>query len=365
VRKGSRAPDFFSENYIRGADSARELIEMVASEMPAWTHALAWRSVPEICAAGWPMLRRTSGMQIVSVINYKGGVGKTTLTANLASELAWRGHRVLMIDLDAQASLTFAFVRPDYWQSQLEPASTIKAWYDARQSGNSFDLSSLAFEPSDVQRALRGKAPLHLIPSHLGLINVDLELATGLAGASLNQAKINYMRVHRQLAEELAKPEFQEYDLILIDCPPNFNIVTKTAIVASDYVLIPAKPDYLSTLGIDYLARSLGQLVKDYNDYAGLDGAGHSDPINPQVLGVVFTMVQIYGQQPVSAQRPYIAQVKALKVPVFDSYVRENKTLHAGAAAEGIPIVLEPTNYRGLRSEMEAVVGEFIKKLGL
>jgi chromosome partitioning protein len=313
------------------------------------------------------MLWGASAMQVVSVINYKGGVGKTTLTANLAAELAWRHHRVLMIDLDAQASLTFAFVRPDYWERNLEPGATIKAWYDARQSGNSFELSSLAFEPSDIRRFLQGRGPLHLIPSHLGLINVDLELATGLAGASLTQAKINYMRVHRQLAEELAKPEFQQYDVVLIDCPPNFNIVTKTAIVASDYVLIPAKPDYLSTLGIDYLGRSLDQLVSDYNDYAGLDSTGPADPIDPKVLGVVFTMVQIYGKQPVAAQRPYIAQVKALKpkVPVFAKYIRENKTLHAGAAAEGVPIVFETTDYRGLRSEMEAVVGEFIKKLGL
>src|SRR4051794_10906631 len=132
-------------------------------------------------------------MQVVSVINYKGGVGKTTLTANLGAELAWRGHRVLLIDLDAQASLTFAFVRPDFWEHQLEPAKTIKAWYDAGQSGNGFDLAPLPFEPADVKRSLRNRGPLHLIPSHLGLINVDLELATGLAGATLKQAKLNYM----------------------------------------------------------------------------------------------------------------------------------------------------------------------------
>lgn len=52
-------------------------------------------------------------MQVVSVMNYKGGVGKTTTTANLAAELAWRGRNVLVLDMDAQASLTFSFVRPD------------------------------------------------------------------------------------------------------------------------------------------------------------------------------------------------------------------------------------------------------------
>jgi cellulose biosynthesis protein BcsQ len=56
---------------------------------------------------------RAQYMRVVSVINYKGGVGKTSLTANLGAELAWRGNRVLLLDLDAQASLTFSFIRPD------------------------------------------------------------------------------------------------------------------------------------------------------------------------------------------------------------------------------------------------------------
>jgi chromosome partitioning protein len=133
-----------------------------------------------------------------------------------------------------------------------------------------------------------------------------------------------------------------EEPVILIDCPPNFNIVTKTAIVASEYVLIPAKPDYLSTLGIDYLRRSLGELVQDYNDFAQIEASGAATPaITPQILGVVFTMIQIYAHQPISAQRPFIAQTKTLGVPVFDSYIRENKTFFADAPEEGIPLVLQ------------------------
>lgn len=276
-------------------------------------------------------------MHVVSVINYKGGVGKTTLTTNVGAELAWRGYRVLMMDLDPQASLTFSLVQPDYWNKHLEPKSTIKAWYDATQSGHAIDLASLIFAPSAVNRVLssQGKPTLDLIPSHLGLINVDLELATGLGGPSMQQAKLNYMRVHRRLTDGLASPQFDEYDVILIDCPPNFNIVTKTAIVASSHILIPAKADYLSTLGIDYLRRSLDQLVGDFNEYASLESVEQADQIAPEILGVVFTMIQIYGGQPVSAARPYIAQAKKLGVPVFSRYLRENKTLFANAAEEG------------------------------
>ncbi len=307
-------------------------------------------------------------MQVVSVINYKGGVGKTTLTTNVGAELAWRGYQVLLMDLDPQASLTFSLVRPDYWTKHLEKDRTIKAWYDATQSGGNVDLASLMFTPQAVNRALSAShksSPLHLIPSHLGLINVDLELATGLGGASMNQAKLNYMRVHRRLAEGLADPQLDNYDIILIDCPPNFNIVTKTAIVASDHILIPAKADYLSTLGIDYLKRSLDELVSDYNEYAALDSADNTTAIEPQILGIIFTMIQIYAGLPVSAARPYIAQAKTLDIPVVASYLRENKRLFAGAAEEGVPVILQQSDYLGIRKEMEVFVNEFVKKLGL
>ena len=64
-------------------------------------------------------------MKIVSVINYKGGVGKTALTANLAAELAWHDKRVLMLDLDPQTSLTFSFILPDIWERDFSGAPTL------------------------------------------------------------------------------------------------------------------------------------------------------------------------------------------------------------------------------------------------
>jgi chromosome partitioning protein len=308
-------------------------------------------------------------MKTVAVINYKGGVGKTTLTANLAAELAYRGYRILMIDLDPQASLTFSFVRPDDWQKNLAPSATIKSWYDSFSQGRPLMLSSLVVRPGNVSSQLRGagsKGQLDLIPSHLGLINVDLELATELGGASLKQSKLNYLKVHRRLLEGLSEPSFEEYDAILIDCPPNFNVVTKTAIVASETVLIPAKADYLSTLGIDYLQRSLNELVADYNEYAELQTGGAADTIKPQVLGVVFTMLQFYGGQPISALRPYIAQTKRLGVPVFDSYLRENKTLFSDAPQEGVPVVLhDRPGTRHIIEEIEDLVTEFSQRLGI
>ena len=169
--------------------------------------------------------------------------------------------------MDAQASLTFSFVTPDYWSNKLQNDKTIKNWFDCVINGSEIvRLSDLVERPSKVNNFIssRGKdGVIDLISSHLDLINVDLELATHLGGANMTQSKRNYIKVHGTLRTEIQDVATDEYDVVLIDCPPNFNIVTKNAIVASDKILVPAKPDYLSTLGINYLHRSVQKLVED------------------------------------------------------------------------------------------------------
>src|SRR5437762_5428679 len=91
-----------------------------------------------------------SGMHIVSVINYKGGVGKTSLTANLAGELAFRGKKVLLLDLDAQASLTFSMISPDEWHNQYATSKTIKSWFDSFEHGKPLSLKSIVQSPQAI-----------------------------------------------------------------------------------------------------------------------------------------------------------------------------------------------------------------------
>ncbi|WP_071733179.1 ParA family protein [Burkholderia ubonensis] len=309
-------------------------------------------------------------MKTVSVINYKGGVGKTTTTANLAAQLAWEGLKVLLIDLDPQTNLTFSFIRPDEWEANFENSRTIKSWFDSFSSGSPSSLEDLIFEPGRVRDRLSSgnHGSIHLISSHLGLINVDLELATELGGANLKQSKANFLKVHTRLIDGLASLDSGRFDVVLMDCPPNFNITTKNAILASDNILIPAKPDYLSTLGIDYLLRNLNELVGDYNEYASLGLGSHVEPVDPQVLGVVFTMVSFYGGQPYGHLRPFIAQTKSLGVPVFEQVLRENKTIYADAPQTGIPVALngyDNDTHARVVSEFEVFVSQFRAELGL
>jgi chromosome partitioning protein len=303
-------------------------------------------------------------MKTVSVINYKGGVAKTTLTANLAAELAYRGYNVLAIDLDPQASLTFSFVSVDDWRKKYEKNKTIKNWYDEFIDEDSeSDLSDLIVRPESVNKMYNMPGKVDLICSHLALINVDLELATRLGGASLRQTRNNYLRVHSRLRQGLAELDEESYDFILIDCPPNFNIVTKNALVTSDYLLVPAKPDYLSTLGIDQLRRHVDELVGDYNDYAKQAGEPQWEQISPEILGIVFTMITVRSRGPISAQRQYIEQVRKLGLHTFKTLIRKNDTIYADAPEYGVPVVLKPVSgetYIDVRTELEQLTTEFL-----
>jgi chromosome partitioning protein len=300
-----------------------------------------------------------AAVQIVSVINYKGGVGKTTLTANLGAEIARRGKRVLLIDLDPQASLTFSFFSESSWSHKLAEHQTIKEWYDTDDTPTPAKLAALVCTPERVNLALRERqGRLDLIASHLELINIDLDLAAELGGGSWKSKKSNYLKIHRRLADGLSDSELASYDLVLIDCAPNFNITTKTALVASDHVLVPSKADHLSTLGIRYLIRKIRELVNDYNGCAKDQYGDDATFIDEPSLAVVFTMIQ-YWRGPISAQLPYIERTVKLGIPTFSTKVRENKTLFGPAPEEGIPAILSDRGDPDHIRELDELTDEF------
>lgn len=304
-------------------------------------------------------------VQVVSVINYKGGVGKTTLTANLGAELARRGLKILLIDLDPQSSLTFCFYHPDEWRKTLRDEHTIKRWFDSIDGGiPKIDLGSLIVSPGPVNAVLADSAGrVDLIASHLGLINVDLQLARGLASVGAEYDP-ELFRVSGALADGLREPAFADYDLILIDCPPNFNIVTQTAIIASDHIVIPAKADYLSTLGIEYLYGNVQDLVQRYNEHARkYSRKARHRRVDPEIAGVVFTMIQFRSERPISALQNYIDQVRELGIPLFKTYMRENMTLFAGTVPRGVPTVLRERLNSQISTELRALATELLDTL--
>lgn len=296
-------------------------------------------------------------MKKVSIINYKGGVGKTTLTANLAADLTERGYKVLVIDLDPQTNLTFSFIKVDEWQERYEVDHTIKYWFDSIIDGS---VKIPTFSDLIVK-----KNKIDIICSHLGLIDVDIELAAGLSSGTERQHKNNFIKTYSYIKNELKKLE-DAYDIVLFDCPPNFSIVTKNALVASDYYIVPAKMDYLSTLGINQLRSNVENLVKQYNRYCEEE---ESEKSSPEFLGVVATMISLRNQEPINAQKNYISVLERNNIAIFDSMIRENKTVYASAPEYGTPVVMQDhsygSTYYDVVSELQNLCSEFVEKAGL
>lgn len=295
-------------------------------------------------------------MKVVSIINYKGGVGKTTVTANLASEMVRRKKKVLVIDLDPQTNLTFSYMKVEEWSQTYEEKRTIKYWFDSIIDGT---------KPIPTFKELIvNKNGVDLICSHLGLIDVDIELAAGLSAGTERQHRNNFVKTYSYIKNELKTIE-EEYDIVLFDCPPNFSIVTKNALIASDYYIVPAKMDYLSTLGINQLKNHVDSLVKQFNNYI----SDENKKANPVFLGVIATMIAVRNNEPISAQKTYIQQLKRNGIEIFDSMIRENKTIYADAPEYGIPVVCQSVSggntYRQVVSELKDLTTEFMGKVGI
>lgn len=300
-------------------------------------------------------------MRVISFMNYKGGVGKTTIAANIGAGLAARGHKVLMIDLDPQANLTESFFPFVNDESELPKDKTIQHWFTAHIS-DAADvplLSDLTLRPPLVYQALGEKVgSVDLIASHLSLLEIDMELAEWLF-ADGQSPRGRRARLHRFLADALEDDGLSTYDYVLIDCAPDFGIVTRIAMVATDFVVVPAKPEPLSTTGIAYMVRSLKRLVEDYNALSS-----SIKQIKPDFLGVVFNMVQIYSGQPIAKQLQVIeAAKKNMPLDAFHTMLRNASKSAIDSTRSGVPAVLSSAVDGELVRELNTLADEFLRRI--
>ena len=172
----------------------------------------------------------------IAFINQKGGVGKTTLALNCAAGWARLGFRVLLIDLDPQAHLTLSLT-PSLEESSLEriEIDTIEAALRREKS-----LSECVFEVP--------KEGFSLVPSHIDLSGAEGELSQELGRELL-------------LRDALASVD-DDFDLILLDCPPSLGLLSLNALAAADEVVVPVQAEYLALQGMAQLMKII-QLVQE------------------------------------------------------------------------------------------------------
>lgn len=292
-------------------------------------------------------------MKVISVINYKGGVGKTTITSNLSASLANRGYKVLAIDLDPQSNLTFSFFELDEWKNKYAENKTIKNWFEETED---IKFQDLVLSPKKITNN-----NLDIVSSHIGLINSDLEIAYNMGGIIPAKQRDNFIKAHNFLKKGIKS--LRGYDIVLIDCPPNFNMITRNAIVASDYYIVPIKLDYLSTLGLSELKEHINTLENDYNSKL----RKNQKSISPEFLGVVCNMISRRKEGLISAESHYLAQLREANLSIFNTMLRENKSVYADAPKEGIPVSVRKLNssYENISKELSDLTDEFLERINL
>jgi chromosome partitioning protein len=180
---------------------------------------------------------------VTSVINLKGGVGKTTITLALAHFLAVEhGKRVLVIDLDPQTNATVCLITEAEWKARDDTGRTLyQLFADQVKGSRRFDAdASIVRDVSNVGAGVKG---LDLLPSSLRLIKVQ-DRVTQITDLE------NYERGPIFALRDALADLLPYYDNVLIDCPPSLGVVTLNGLAISDSYLIPVVPDTLSILGI-------------------------------------------------------------------------------------------------------------------
>jgi chromosome partitioning protein len=177
---------------------------------------------------------------VIAVANQKGGVGKTTTTANLGAALALRGQRVLLVDLDPQGNLTSAFgLEKDVQQTVAEslldrrvplPVVTVQNGANGHQAG-----------------FLQGAHALAVVPAAVGLASAEAQL-------------MNKLGRELRLRDQLLSIE-GSYDYVLIDTPPALGVLTINALVAASRVIIPTEARFFSLQGLQMLEESIEEIL--------------------------------------------------------------------------------------------------------
>lgn len=234
--------------------------------------------------------------KIIAIANQKGGVGKTTTTSNLGIGLAKQGKRVLLIDADAQGSLTasLGFKEPDKLEITL--ANVLANIINDEEMDTDYGI-------------LKHEEGIDLIPGNIELSGLEVSLVNVMSREVVLRSYVEMVK--------------ERYDYILIDCMPSLGMITINAFACADSILIPVQAAYLPVKGLEQLIKTIGKVKRQ---------------INPklEIEGILLTMVD--------SRTNYARDISAMLVENYGSKVRifENSipisVRAAEISAEGVSI---------------------------
>jgi chromosome partitioning protein len=249
---------------------------------------------------------------IISIINYKGGTGKTTTALNFGAALAKKRKKVLLLDFDSQCNLSLSkgFKKPE------------------KHIGN------VLAKKATIEESVYNTDKLSIVPSTENLLDFEFAIS--------NEPGREF------IAREFLQPVKENYDYIIIDCPPSLGLLSINSLVAADYFIVPMQTENFAFIGLDNIMTAT-QKVKDR--------------MNPslQLAGILFVKFQ-YRTKFSQAVLSNIMANDSLKDKLFDSYIRQDISLMESPAF-GQTIFEYAPKSRGAK-DFNAFANEFLKKYG-
>ncbi len=316
-------------------------------------------------------MKRTDSAKVISIVNWKGGVGKTTCAVNIAAEWADNNRTVLLIDVDAQSSASaYIYTEEKYKEEYFNPiAKALKSRKEEDVAKNigikksifgifwdAIKDTMLFSKDIGIKKGLGDLKTLDLIPSTFYLNELEQEITS--ASSTQGLSPFNILRLGLNKHEIL-----RNYDYVLIDCPPNLNLITLNAIFASDYYIIPTIPDQLSTLGLPLLIRRLQTVKKRRIELDGKD---------PKLLGILLTKIshQLRGIQTswIEDQIPWMLErfiedkLVWNKAKIFENYIKEAVDIQK-AMEESKPLCTSKQKTKEIRTRYQNLAKEIIQNM--
>jgi chromosome partitioning protein len=292
----------------------------------------------------WLRKRRVPMATVIATINLKGGVGKSTTTVAVAEMLsATFRKKVLVIDLDPQTNATTMLIGEERWRTLNDEGKTLAQLFkdalEPEEKGKRFDIDEAiqkgVSNVSDVRT-------LDLLPSSLDLIDVQDRLAGMSSGRFYAENPTDVLR-------RATRSVLDNYDVVLVDCPPNLGIITLNGLRISNGYIIPTIPDVLSTYGIPQIVKRVGQFSETIAD-------------DIEAYGIVISK---YREQSTTHNTTLRQMRRKADAPLFSTIIPENDKAADAAEYKPVSTLRQKWGYRGQFDLYKALTEEIMERAGL